>query len=260
MRRPRICYRNYGPVVKYLARAQTIFLIDDSMIMSNYWREVEFCVTHCIAAIIDQAETDFVPAEDFFPYEEISDYEDTDDEDDESIHRPEFPNMSLQFLRSHEKLSSIIYTDMVTQIFESVMPHVEDAPIGDRILDILHELFPKPRLDTSEEVPVQIIILTAGYTTDEPEENVNEFFESLDELNITDEKFNITMIQLGSCLGAAAKLEEYELVYNTSDTRQNLVHTQSSLSCDSDSAVDEPLNPRKVFKAVSNGLEIRGAL
>ena len=236
-----------------------MFLIDDSRQMSRFWPEVEACVVECISAIIDKAEMDYVSPTDYFPYDEVM-REEKEEVDDGTTVFKEFPTISLQFLRSPQQLRSIMYSETATHTFRSVRPHIDRAPLGNRILEVLNDLFPDPRPGTPDEIPIQIIIPTAGYTTDEPEDNVNALLMGLDDLNIRDEKFNITMYQVGSDLGAAAKLEAYEMVYNTSSFRRDLVYAEGSLSGETEAIGNGPLSPRKLFKAVERGLEIRGTM
>lgn len=79
------------------------------------------------------------------------------------------------------------------------------APLGSRILEVLADLFPEPRLG-APDVPVQMVIPTIGYTTDQAEDTVNALLAGLDILNISD-KIHITIYQVGSNLFIAARLE-----------------------------------------------------
>ena len=252
----------YLPVVGYLAKAHTIFLVDDSQQMAPFWTHVGHCVTRCISTIIDEAEAEagYVSLVDCSPYGDGQDEEEGEVVEEGSEPWKEFPTISLHFLRSSQRSTSIRYSDTAALTFNAVSPHLDGAPLGSRILEVLTDLFPQPRLGAPDDIPIQVIIPTTGYITDRAEDTVNALLTGLDALNISDDKIHITIYQVGSCPYAAARLESYESVYNTWAGRRHLVYAERSAAGEPGAIGNGVLSSRRLLRAVSRGLELSGRI
>lgn len=214
------------------------------------------CITRCISTIINEAETDYVPSRDYFPYGDGQEEEDLFNEDNWE----EFPTMSLQFLNSPLSLRSITYAEKAFQTFNSFTPHIGQTPLGTRISEVLADLFPEPRPGTKDEIPIHIIIPTAGYATEKPQDTIGILLRELNGLRLSDDKISITMFQVGSDPGAAARLEAYEIVYNSWGTQRDLVYFEHSGTGLPGAIGSGATSPRKMLRAVSRGLELRGSI
>lgn len=226
--------------------------------MAPFWPQVRNCITRCISTIIDEVEADYVSSDDYFPYGDGQEERDLIDDSNEDF--KEFPTISLQFLRSPLRVRSITYAETAFKTFNSLKPHIDRAPLGNRILEVLTDLFPEPRPGTQDEVPIHIIIPTTGYTTDKPEDTIDTLLMGLDALRISDDKISITMYQVGSNPDASAKLEAYETVYNTWGAERDLVYSERSAPGRPGAIGNGAISSRKLFRAMSRGLELRGTI
>lgn len=197
-----------------------------------------------------------IPSRDYFPYGDGQEEGDIVAENDCG----EFPAMSLQFLNSPLSLSSITYAETAFQSFNFCRPHIGRTPLGTRISEVLIDLFPEPRPGTEDEIPIHIIIPTAGYATDKPEDTIGTLLRVLNALRLSDDKISITMFQVGSDPGAAARLKAYEIVYNNWGTRRDLVYAEHSGMGLPGAIGSEATSPRRMLRAVSRGLELRGSI
>lgn len=237
-----------------------MFLVDDSRQMAPFWTHLGDCVTECMSAIIDKAEADYVSLADYFPYGDGQEEDKGEDVGERSGPWRDFPTMSLQFLRSSRGLSSILYSEAAASTFNDVSPHLDGAPLGSRILEVLADLFPEPRLGAPDDIPIEIIIPTTGYATDRAEDTVSALLTGLDALNISDDKLHITIYQVGSNPYAAARLEKYESVYNTWAGQRDLVYAERSAAGAPGAIGNGVLSSRRLLRAVSRGLELSGRI
>lgn len=155
------------------------------------------------------------------------------------------------------KARNISDPNTVLKAFASVAPRSNHNPLGQNLFDIVGDYFPCPPPNqtlVSGRLPLNLIVLTAGYVTDDPIHGIESFRSEMGVLGVKDEDVTITLYQVG-CNGRAANLlNSYDQVYNSlgSESERNMVYTEL---CEGNHQV---VNVRNVFRAVSSAMRRRG--
>lgn len=167
------------------------------------------------------------------------------------------PSISLYFMNSAVKVRDILYPDTVLKAFQSVAPVSKRTPLGQQLFEIVADAFPCPppnQTPVSGRLPLNVIVLTAGYVTDDPLKSIEGFRSAMEVLGIKDEQVSITLYQVGYDGRAANLLNSYDEVYNSwgSESERNMVYTEFG------QGAQQTISVRSLFRAVSRGMRRRG--
>lgn len=167
------------------------------------------------------------------------------------------PSLSLYFMDSALKVRDLSYPDTVLKAFESVAPLFNRTPLGESLFNIVADTFPYStpnQTSVSGRLPLNIIVVTAGYISDDPLKSIEGFRSAMEALDIKDEQVTITLYQVGCDGWAATLLSGYDEVYNTwgTETERNMVYTEY---CETD---HQAISVGSLFRAVSRGMRRRG--
>lgn len=104
--------------------------------------------------------------------------------------------------------------------------------------------------------PLNLIVLTAGYITDDPLKGIESFRSVMDVLAIKDEQVTITLYQVGYNGEAANLLNSYEYVYNSwgPEDGRNIVRAEI---CQED---HHTTSVRSILGAMSRSMRSRGSI
>lgn len=238
-------YGQNPPVLTRLAREHTVFLVDSSCHMSERWSELAMSIARTTSVIRHAMQRSPLPPQDY-PYVRRNNNETP-------------PTLGLYFMDSDLKLRDISYPDTVLKAFESVAPRFDRAPLGGQLFNVVADTFPNPphdQMPLSSRRALNLIVLTAGYITDDPLAGIESFRSVMDVLAIKDEQVTITLYQVGYNSGAANLLNSYEQVYNSwgSEGGRNLVHTEI---CEED---HHTTSVRSILRAMSRSMRSRGSI
>lgn len=239
------------PVLDRLAKENTTFLVDSSCHLSERWSEMGMCIARSTRAIIDTRARS-QPSPENYPYNMDGTMSAVD------IKKKEIsPSISLYFMNSAVKVRDILYPDTVLKAFQSVAPVSKRTPLGQQLFEIVADAFPCPppnQTPVSGRLPLNVIVLTAGYITDDPLKSIEGFRSAMEVLGIKDEQVTITLYQVGCDGGAANLLNSYDEVYNSwgSESERNMVYTEFG------QGAQQTISVRSLFRAVSRGMRRRG--
>lgn len=242
--------RNY-PALDRLAKGRTALVVDNSCHMSERWSEVAICIARTATLIVNAiGKRQLSPEEYPYNYEgSVKGIRSTKNEIS--------PSLSLYFMDSAVKMRDLTYPDTVLKAFEAVPPVSKRTPLGEKLFDIVADMFPysPPNQTPESERPyLNIIVLTAGYITDDPVRSIESFRSAMEALDIKDEQVHITLFQVG-CNGRASNLlDSYDQVYNSwgSESGRNMVYTEI---CEDGR---QTIGVRSLLRAVTRGMQRRG--
>ncbi|KAK4070142.1 uncharacterized protein Triagg1_6563 [Trichoderma aggressivum f. europaeum] len=120
----------------------------------------------------------------------------------------------------------------ITEIFKTVQPN-NGTPTGARLRTILRPYVlglptPKDKFRNIDDVkPINIIVITDGAPSDDPDAVIRKYAKDLDELDAPVHQVGIQFFQVGSLPGAAEALQHLDDLFGSSSDVRDMVDTVS---------------------------------